>query len=80
MRFSKWGYTLPSREWEIFTVDFEKVLTRACKLVAIYLSVGGGKGGREGGGEGAWGWGGRYNMSVLFIRNQKPPNFATFPY
>ncbi|KAJ7388869.1 Sortilin [Desmophyllum pertusum] len=31
MRFSLWGSTLPSREWEVITVDFEKVLTRACK-------------------------------------------------
>ncbi|CAH3016922.1 unnamed protein product [Porites evermanni] len=30
MRFSIWGYTLPSPEWEVITVDFEKVLTRHC--------------------------------------------------
>ena len=37
MRFSIWGYTLPlpesSPEWEVITVDFEKVLTRRCKSV-----------------------------------------------
>ncbi|RMX56756.1 hypothetical protein pdam_00022246, partial [Pocillopora damicornis] len=31
MRFSLWGFTLPSREWEVITVDFENVLKRACK-------------------------------------------------
>ena len=33
MRFSIWGYTWPSREWEVITVDFKKVLTRRCKSV-----------------------------------------------
>ena len=32
MRFSLWGFTLPSREWQVITVDFENVLKRACKL------------------------------------------------
>ena len=39
MRFNMWGFTLPSREWEVITVDFEKVLTRACKLVTTFFSV-----------------------------------------
>lgn len=30
MRFSLWGFTLPSRAWQVITVDFEKVLKRAC--------------------------------------------------
>ena len=32
MRFSLWGFTLPSRSWQVVTVDFEKVLHRPCKL------------------------------------------------
>ena len=37
MRFSMWGFTIPHREWQVITVDFEKVLNRACKLVATVL-------------------------------------------
>lgn len=33
MRFSLWGNTLPSPEWQVITVDFEKVLAKACKLI-----------------------------------------------
>jgi len=35
MRFNLWGFTLPSREWEVITVDFENVLTRACKFLFL---------------------------------------------
>ena len=38
MRFSLWGFTLPTRAWQVVTVDFKKVLQRACKLkVSITL-------------------------------------------
>ena len=37
MRFSMWGFTLPHREWQVITVDFEKVLKRVCKFVATVL-------------------------------------------
>ena len=33
MKFSLWGNTLPSPEWQVITVDFENVLERACKLI-----------------------------------------------
>ena len=35
MKFSLWGNTLPSPEWQVITVDFEKVLARACKLIEV---------------------------------------------
>ena len=41
MRFSLWGNTLPSPEWEVITLDFEQVLGKACKLIilaALYKS------------------------------------------
>ena len=34
MRFSMWGFTFPSREWQVITVNFGKVLGRNCKFVA----------------------------------------------
>ena len=39
MRFSLWGSTLPSAVWEVITVDFEKVLRRACKLIQFAGTV-----------------------------------------
>lgn len=30
MKFSLWGNTLPSPEWQVITIDFEQVLGRAC--------------------------------------------------
>lgn len=38
MRFSLWGNTMPSPEWQVITVDFEKVLARACKLIILAAS------------------------------------------
>ena len=35
MKFSLWGNTLPSHEWQVITVDFEQVLKRACKLISF---------------------------------------------
>ena len=35
MKFSLWGNTLPSPEWQVITVDFENVLERACKLINL---------------------------------------------
>lgn len=31
MRFSMWGFTFPSREWQVITVNFGKVLGRNCQ-------------------------------------------------
>lgn len=31
MRFSLWGFMLPSRFWQVFTVDFENLLQRPCQ-------------------------------------------------
>ena len=36
MKFSLWGNTLPSPEWQVITIDFEQVLGRACKLTILY--------------------------------------------
>jgi len=32
MSVAIWGYTKDDREWQVFTIDFTKVVTRPCKF------------------------------------------------